>query len=70
MICLHGRGASAEDILSLAYELHVDTVAFLAPNASGYTWYPYSFLAPMPQNEPGLTSGLATIDRLVEALAG
>ncbi|KAB2853642.1 MAG: phospholipase, partial [Anaerolineae bacterium] len=30
-----------------------------------YTWYPYSFLAPIDQNEPGLSSGLAVINELV-----
>jgi predicted esterase len=69
MICVHGRGASAEDILGLAIELQADDVAFLAPNAAGRTWYPYSFLAPMDQNQPGLDSGLGLLDRLVGDLA-
>ena len=68
VICIHGRGASAEDILGLAAEIGADDVAFLAPNAAAGTWYPYSFLAPIPQNEPGLTSGLGVISRLIEEL--
>ena len=68
IICVHGRGASAEDILSLAAELRTDDVAFLAPNAAGGTWYPYSFLAPMDQNQPGLDSGLGVLGRLVTEL--
>ena len=68
MICVHGRGASAEDILGLAAELRTRDVAFLAPNAAGNTWYPYSFLAPMNQNEPGLGSALGVLARLVEEL--
>jgi predicted esterase len=67
-IMLHGRGASAEDILGLAGELSARDVAYLAPQAAGRTWYPYSFLAPMPQNEPGLSSALRVIERLVETL--
>lgn len=67
-IMIHGRGASAEDILGLAHELAIDDVAFLAPNAAGNTWYPYSFLSPIDQNEPGLSSALAVIDTLVAYL--
>ena len=69
LICIHGRGASAEDILGLAQELRLDDVAYLAPQASGQTWYPYSFLTPMEKNEPGITSGLGVIERLVALLA-
>lgn len=65
VICVHGRGASAEDILGLAHELRLLDVAWLAPQAAGRTWYPYSFLSPTAQNEPGLTSGLRRIERLV-----
>jgi phospholipase/carboxylesterase len=68
-IFIHGRGASAEDILGIAPELGADDVAYLAPQAAGNTWYPYSFLSPIPQNEPGLTSALGVIGGLVEKLA-
>jgi predicted esterase len=66
-VLVHGRGASAADILKLADEFRVDDVAYMAPQAAGSTWYPLSFLAPMDQNEPGLGSALAVIDRLVLA---
>ena len=68
VIAVHGRGASAEDILSLARELHLDDVLYLAPEAAGNTWYPYSFLAPIEQNEPDLTSALHKIHGLVVGL--
>jgi predicted esterase len=58
---VHGRGASASDILTLVPELQQPEFAYLAPQASGNTWYPFSFLAPIPQNEPGITSGLQAI---------
>lgn len=58
LIMLHGRGASAGDILSIAAHLNVTDYALLAPQATGHTWYPYSFLAPPQQNEPWLTSAL------------
>ncbi len=44
MIMIHGRGASAEDILELAAELKQPGFVFLAPQASGHAWYPNSFL--------------------------
>jgi predicted esterase len=68
VILVHGRGDSAAGILGLADELDVPDVTWIAPRASGHTWYPYSFLSPMPQNEPGLSSGLRTIGVLVETL--
>jgi len=68
-IFIHGRGASAEDILGIAPELGTDDVAYLAPQAAGNTWYPNSFLSPISQNEPGLTSALAVIGALVKKLA-
>ncbi|HET6955966.1 MAG TPA: dienelactone hydrolase family protein [Vicinamibacterales bacterium] len=68
MIMLHGRGASAEDILALGGEFGTTDVAFLAPQAAGRTWYPYSFLAPLEDNEPGITSGLRVIAALVDSL--
>jgi predicted esterase len=68
MIMAHGRGASAEDMLGLATELRTTEVAFLAPQAGGRTWYPSSFLSPIPDNEPWLTSALGVIAGLVDGL--
>ncbi len=67
-ILLHGRGASAEDILSLARELSPADVAYFAPEAAGGTWYPNSFLAPIETNEPALGSALRLIARLLADL--
>ena len=68
MIMVHGRGASADDMLSLAAEFGTTDVAFLAPQAAGRTWYPYSFLSPIQDNEPGLSSALGVIAGLVDGL--
>ena len=68
MIMAHGRGASAEDMLGLAAELRTTDVAFLAPQAAGRTWYPNTFLAPIQDNEPWLTSALGVITGLVDGL--
>lgn len=70
MIMVHGRGASAEDILGLSVDLKQPGFVYLAPQAAGYSWYPNSFLAPITSNEPGLSSGLATIASILEQLAG
>ena len=64
-IFVHGRGADARDILGLAAEVDTGDVAFAAPDAAGRTWYPYSFLAPIEDNEPGISSGLRVIDGLI-----
>ncbi len=70
VVLLHGRGADADDILGLAGPLRCPGVAYLAPQAAGRTWYPYSFLAPLEANEPWLSSALACVDEIVGELAG
>jgi len=61
LILLHGRGGSAEDILALRQYLNVKEYALLAPQAKDNSWYPYSFLAPILQNEPWLSSALSLV---------
>jgi predicted esterase len=65
MVMIHGRGATAESILTLVQAIDTPGFAYLAPQAAGGTWYPNSFLAPIPSNEPGISSGLAAIDDLL-----
>jgi phospholipase/carboxylesterase len=69
VILLHGRGGSAEDILQLREEFGVPDVEWHAPEAPGNSWYPYSFLAPIAQNEPWLTSALGQVGKAVEQVA-
>jgi len=66
LILLHGRGGSAEDILSLASHLDVKDFTLLAPQATDNTWYPQSFLAPPLQNEPWLSSALTLLKELLD----
>ncbi|MCD2425067.1 dienelactone hydrolase family protein [Niabella pedocola] len=66
LIMLHGRGASAEDILSLAPYLDVTDMALLAPQATNHTWYPYSFMAPVQENEPWLSSAIDMVHQTVK----
>jgi len=68
MIMLHGRGGSAEDILSLANHLDVKDMALFAPQATQHSWYPYGFMSPVSANQPALDSALATIDELVASI--
>jgi len=66
VILLHGRGASADDILGVADEFALSGIAYLAPEAAGHVWYPYSFLAPLEQNQPWLDSALRKVGGVVE----
>jgi phospholipase/carboxylesterase len=68
MVLLHGRGANAESMLSLADVLAQPDLAYFAPQAPAHTWYPHSFLAPIAQNEPDLSRSLAIVGEIVEGL--
>ncbi|MEX0724363.1 MAG: dienelactone hydrolase family protein [Gracilimonas sp.] len=69
MIMIHGRGATAPSIVQLANEFDTNKKLTLrAPQASGNTWYPYSFLENTEKNEPGLSSGLQKIYDIVQDL--
>jgi predicted esterase len=65
LILVHGRGATAEDILELGSEWRAPGFALLAPQAADFTWYPRTFMAPLDQNEPDLSSALALLAALV-----
>lgn len=69
LIMLHGRGGSAEDILTLSQYFPLDDFALLAPQATNHTWYPYSFLAPPAQNDPWLSSALALLEMMVHGIS-
>ena len=68
LIMIHGRGGSANDILSLARHLNVLDYALVAPQATNNSWYPQSFLAPLNQNEPYLSSALELLSKTVDAI--
>lgn len=65
LILIHGRGASAESIMSIYDELDLDQLAAIAPQAAGHTWYPHSFMARIESNQPYLDSALRRIETLV-----
>ncbi len=68
VILMHGRGASARDIMGLAPEIGVDEVVYLAPHATGNSWYPRSFLSAIADNQPGIDSAHGVIEALIARL--
>jgi predicted esterase len=68
MLMVHGRGARAEDILSLADQLTQSGFAYLAPQAAGNTWYPNRFLVPLIENEPWLSSALEFVGEVMKQI--
>lgn len=68
LIMIHGRGAGSHDILSIAKYLDVQDFALVAPQAENRTWYPYSFLVPIAENEPSFSKSLDTIHQVVVAI--
>jgi len=69
IIMLHGRGATAESMLSLAPLIDTEGVTFLAPQAANNTWYPHPFTASLESNEPWLSSALARVGQMLSIVA-
>jgi len=68
LVLIHGRGGSARDISTISRHLPVEGFAVRAPQAAAGTWYPRTFLAPLEDNEPGLSSGLRRIAEVLDEL--
>lgn len=69
MVMVHGRGATAQSMFPLADELAQPDFHYRVPQAQNHTWYPYSFMAPKQQNQPGISSGILLYDILQEITA-
>ena len=65
VILLHGRGANAESMLSLAEDLSSPGTHFVLPQAARNRWYPETAFGPLQPNEPDLSSALQVIDDLI-----
>ena len=65
VVLIHGRGDSSRGILALAPELQAPRTVFVAPQAMGFSWYPYSFLSEVESNEPWLSSALSRVEAAV-----
>ena len=70
MLLVHGRGASAEDILSTLSALIQPGWAFVAPQAANNAWYPYPFMEPLEMNQPWLDSALGWLGGLLGRIEG
>ena len=78
LILVHGRGGDARSFRGLGRELAVqlaevghtprEAVVLAAPQAATNSWYPGSFLLPLEQNEPWLSSGLRAVSRCHDQL--
>jgi phospholipase/carboxylesterase len=68
LVMLHGRGGTAANIISLAGEFNINDIAIIAPQAANNTWYPYSFMAPVAQNQPQLDAALQLISDTVDEI--
>jgi predicted esterase len=68
VVLVHGRGARAEEMLAFAQAFPADGASLLAPQAVGSQWYPHSFLVPLEDNEPWLSSALNLLGRVLESV--
>jgi phospholipase/carboxylesterase len=68
ILLLHGRGATAESILSLADYLALADFSIFAPQAAQRTWYPYGFMASDEGNLSALNSSLQQVSLLFQFL--
>ena len=66
VIMVHGRNAGPENILDLVPRLARPRLTYLAPAAPNRTWYPYSFMAPIEQNEPSLSAAMGILAAAIE----
>jgi phospholipase/carboxylesterase len=70
LIMLHGRGGTAQNIIALAGEFNLKDMAIIAPQATNNSWYPYSFMSPVEQNQPALATALQVIGEVVDDMIG
>ena len=68
ILLLHGRGATAESMLSLVDYLALADFSIFAPQAAQRTWYPYGFMASDQGNLSALNSSLEQVSLLFQFL--
>lgn len=69
LILLHGRGGTAEDIISLSSKIADETFYVVAPEAPKNTWYPYSFMQEDKLNEPNLSDSIKIVQDLITQIS-
>ena len=67
LILLHGRGGTAQNILSLADAFCDEPFYVVAPQGPNQSWYPHSFMA--EGNEPFLTDSIALVKEWIDHVA-
>ena len=65
MLMLHGRGATADNILGMVNHIGYFPVAYSAPQAANFSWYPHAFTAEFSDNEPHFSSALDVIASII-----
>jgi predicted esterase len=68
VVLIHGRDRTAAEMIGLAERIGLPEVAWRALQAPGGSWYPGSFLAPLPVNRPRLEQTLTRVEREVQGL--
>ncbi|MGZ6011931.1 MAG: alpha/beta hydrolase [Caulobacteraceae bacterium] len=68
VVLIHGRDRTAAEMIGLAVRIGLPEVAWRALQAPGGSWYPGSFLAPLPVNRPRLEQTLTRVEQQVQAL--
>ena len=69
MLCLHGRGANAADILGIGPAIGLPDIAYVAPDAPGGAWYPRPFMEPLEANAPHLSMAFDRVSAILDGLA-
>jgi phospholipase/carboxylesterase len=64
IIMIHGRGATAESILSLVPHLNLTDYAILAPQANPSSWYPFGFMTSDEGNKVALDNSLKLLSQV------
>lgn len=64
IILIHGRGATADSILSLVPHLNLTDYAILAPQATQNSWYPLGFMASDESNKVALSDSLLVLGQV------
>lgn len=54
--------------MTLASAINDDGIIYAAPNAPSNSWYPYSFLSPIGNNQPYLNNSLGIIEKVLREL--
>lgn len=68
IIMIHGRGSTAESMLSLVPHLSLTDYSIFAPQAKGNTWYPFGFMATDEGNFHSLESSLRQIEDAIGSI--